>query len=102
MRLSLGLLGKKISQFEIMRMLRKSLAHGNMHLGRMVTDTSICTSCRCRGGGLKGLTVCTVGSEPWRGSLSGRIPSSTHAFVFWSFGEKVFARKLKPVSPCHA
>jgi hypothetical protein len=73
MRLSLGLLGKKISQFEIMRMLRKSLAHGNMHLGGMVTDTSICTSCRCRGGGLKGVTVCTVGSEPWQGSLSDRI-----------------------------
>ena len=30
MRLSLGLLGKKISQFEIMRMLRKSLAHGKV------------------------------------------------------------------------
>jgi hypothetical protein len=33
MRLSLGLLGKKISQFEIMRMLRKSLALATCILG---------------------------------------------------------------------
>ena len=33
-----------------------------------------CARCRCRGGSrLKGVTVCTVGSEPWRGSLSDRI-----------------------------
>jgi hypothetical protein len=38
------------------------------------------------------VTVCTVGSEPRRGSLSDRIPSSTHAFVFWSFGDFIFAR----------
>jgi hypothetical protein len=38
----------------------------------MGTDTSVCTSCRCRGGVLNSVTVCPVGSELWRGSLSGR------------------------------
>jgi hypothetical protein len=42
-----------------------------------------------------------VGRAARQGSLSDRIPSSTHAFVF-SFGDFIFARKLKPVSPCHA
>jgi hypothetical protein len=41
--------------------------------GRMVTDASACTMQVWRGGGLKGVTVCTVGSEPWRGSLSDRM-----------------------------
>src|SRR5258705_7142443 len=39
----------------------------------MVTDVTVCTSCRFRGGVLNSVTVCTVGSEHWRGSLSDRV-----------------------------
>jgi hypothetical protein len=53
-------------------------------------DGCVVFACSCRGGVC--VTVCTVGSEPRRGSLSDRIPSSTHAFVF-SFGD--FIRELK-------
>jgi hypothetical protein len=35
----------------------------------MVTDVTVCTSCRCRAAA----QGCTLGSEPWRGSLSDRI-----------------------------
>jgi hypothetical protein len=37
----------------------------------MVTDAPV-FAYRCRGGVLNGVTVCAVGSEPWRKSLSDR------------------------------
>ena len=60
----------------------------------MVTDASVfrLQVPRLRAQGFNGLHLET-GTR--RGSLSDRIPSSTHAFVFWSFGD--FTRELKPV-----